>query len=95
MEKLVTIVQQFPLTERNYTDRSGQAQVFASKGFVLSDGIDTFYAEMVGDTARAHRDMHFDESVSHAVQTQISTREYTDRDNQKRYSNDVRILKMV
>ena len=46
MEKLVMIKEQLALSERNYTDRNGQPQVFASVGFVLTDGIDTFYAEV-------------------------------------------------
>ena len=52
MEKLVMIREQLPLQERNYTDRNGQPQVFASVGFVLTDGTDTFYAELTGDSKK-------------------------------------------
>lgn len=95
MEKIVTIQQQFPLQERNYTDRNGQQQVFASRGFVLSDGIDTFYAEMTGDYARSQANVQYDANAAHTVQAQISTREYRDKDNNIRYHNEIRITKIV
>ena len=46
MEKSVQIIQQGALVERPYQDRNGQQQVFASMGWTLTDGIDTFYAEL-------------------------------------------------
>ena len=49
MELFVTIIEQRPLQSRPYTDSQGQNRVFYSKGFVLSNGIDEFYAEMTGD----------------------------------------------
>ena len=42
MEKSVQIIQQGALVERPYQDRNGQQQVFASMGFTLTDGVDTF-----------------------------------------------------
>ena len=50
MEKLVTIIDQFPLASRPYTAQDGTQKVFNSRGFILSDGIDEFYAEMTGDS---------------------------------------------
>ena len=92
MEKLVTIIQQLPLQERSYTDRNGQNQVFASRGFVLTDGIDTFYAEAVGDMARTMP--QYDPSVMHTVQCQMSQREFSGSDGVTRHSTEVRIIKM-
>ena len=51
MEKLVTIINQFPLASRPYTAQDGTGRVFNSRGFILSDGIDEFYGEMVGRMA--------------------------------------------
>ena len=93
MEKLVSIVQQLPLVERPYTDRQGQQQVFASRGFVLTDGVDTFYAEAVGDTARVMP--QFDPAVMHMVQCQLAIRDYDDKNGQKRWLTEVKIVKMV
>ena len=78
MEKTVVIVEQLPLSERNYTDRNGQTQVYASRGFILSDGIDTFYGEMSGDKARACKEL--DKSQLHRVQCQMQERSYNDKD---------------
>jgi len=94
MEKSVTIIKQGALQERNYIDRTGQKQVFASMGFLLTDGIDTFYAEMQGDLARAFKDLHPDTSLLHTVQTQISVREYKDKDGNIRQSNEIKIVKL-
>lgn len=95
MEKIVSIQQQLPLQERNYTDRNGQQQVFFSRGFILSDGIDTFYGEMIGDYARSQANVEFDTKTVHTVQAQISTREYKDKDNNTRYQSEIRITKLV
>lgn len=95
MEKTVRILQQLAFQERNYTDRNGQQQTFASMGFILTDGVDTFYAEMQGDMARSNRDIHPDPDLLHQVQTQISAREYQDKDGKRHYSNEVRIVKLV
>ena len=93
MEKTVTIVEQLPLQERSYTDRSGQPQVFASRGFVLADGIDTFYAEMTGDKARTCQEL--DKNHLHRVQCQLVARTYTDQQGALRHATEVRIINLV
>ena len=90
MEKTVVIVEQLPLSERSYTDRNGQPQVFASRGFVLTDGIDTFYAEMTGDKARTCPEM--DKNKLHRVQCQLMERSYTDKDGVLHHATEVRIV---
>lgn len=92
MEKLVTIQQQFPLEERVYTDRKQQEQKIAIRGFVLSDGIDTFYAEALGDLARQMP--NYDQSVMHNVQLQLGLRRFT-KDGKTRHNTEVKIVKMV
>lgn len=49
METFVTIIEQRGLQSRQYQDNQGQPRTFHSRGFVLSTGIDEFYAEMTGD----------------------------------------------
>lgn len=93
MEKTLQIVQQGALTERQYTDRNGVPQVFASRGFILTDGIDTFYAEATGDYARSLG--QFDTSLLHRTQLQMYFREYKDKDGNTRYTNEIRIIKIV
>ena len=95
MERFLQIVQVFPLQERQYTDRNGQQQTFASRGFVLTDGIDHMYAEAQGEYARSIKDTQFDTSFMHRVQMQMVARNYQDKDGAKRYSNEIRIVKIV
>jgi len=95
MEKLMLIKQVFQTQERPYTDKSGNAQVFTTKAFVLTDGIDTVYAEMQGDLARANAQTQYDLSVMHAVQLQANVRQWKDSQGVERYSNEFRINKLV
>ena len=60
MEKNVIIKEQFPLREYQYTDSDGQKHTMASRGFVLADGLDSFYAEIKGDRARNIGDLATD-----------------------------------
>lgn len=94
MEKIITIQKALPTTERAYTDKNGQPQVFTSRGFVLSDGIDTFYAEMQGDLARVNAHTAYDTGTTYSVQLQLSLRTYTDSQGTERYVNEARIMKM-
>lgn len=93
MEKLVTIIQQFPLAARPYTAKDGTPMVFNSRGFLLTDGLDEFYAEMTGDTALACPD--YDRTLLHRMQGCIKTRAYTDKNGTVRYENQVFITKLV
>ena len=52
MEKAVTITKVQPLKERSYINGHGDNEIFVSRGFVMTDGIDTFYAEATGEYAR-------------------------------------------
>ena len=93
MELFVTILEQRPLQSRPYTDSQGQNRVFYSKGFVLSNGIDEFYAEMTGDMAAQCTD--FDTSVTHRMQGTIRQRRFTDKNGQERFENQIFITRMV
>ena len=94
MERLVSIQQQFPLQERSYVDRNGQNQVFASRGFVMTTGIETFYAEATGDYARS-LPQQFDQNMMHSLQAQLSVCDFRDKDGNTRYQTEVRIIKLV
>ena len=93
MEKLVSIIQQHPLVARPYTAKDGTPMVFNSRGFLLTDGIDEFYAEMTGDAALACPE--YDRTVWHRMQGCIKTRAYTDKNGATRYENQVVISRMV
>ena len=94
MEKLMTIKQAFGLTERNYTDRNGIPALFSSRGFILSDGIDTVYAEAVGDHAKSIANVNYAPGSTYRIQMQVCAREWKDKEGLTHYSNDVRIVKI-
>ena len=77
MDRLIQILEQLPLKERSYTDQSGQQKVFVTTGFVLTDGINKFYA------------------VPHLVSYELSCREWLDQQQQRRFENGVKIIKMA
>ena len=93
MEKLVTILEQRPVVARNYTAQDGTQKTFYSKGFILTDGIDEFYAEMTGDMARDTQP--YDTSLLHKVQGYIKQRSFTDKNGQTRFENQIVITKMI
>ena len=96
MEKLVVVLQALPFEERPFVGKDGSKQVFASRKLILSDGVDTFQAEMTGDTARANKDVQYDMTTLHRVQIQMSVRKWTTKDtNAEQYANDIRIIKMA
>ena len=93
MEKVVSSTKVQPLKERSYINGHGDNEVFVSRGFVMTDGIDTFYAEATGEYAR-QLPTEIDTTVCHSVQLQMSSRPYQDREGQTRYSNEIRIIKL-
>ena len=92
MEKLVTILEQRPVVARNYTAQDGTQKTFYSKGFILTDGIDEFYAEMTGDMARDTQPN--DTSLLHKVQGDIKQRSFTDKNGQTRFENQIIITRL-
>jgi len=92
MEKLVKVAKEFALNERPYTDRNNIAQMFISKGLLLTDGVDTFYAEATGEYARTIG--NFSQNVFYRVQLQMAVRTFKDKDDNNRYSNEIRIIKI-
>ena len=95
MERFFQIKEQLPLRERSYTDQQGQQKVFVSTGFVLTDGINTVFAEAVGDMARALDQQKPNQQVPHLVDYELSCREWQDSQQQRRFENTVRITKMA
>ena len=96
MERFFQIKEQLPLREHSYTDQQGQQKVFASTGFVLTDGINTVFAEAVGDMARAlDGQQKPDPTVLHLVEYEVSCREWKDSQQQRRFENSIRIVKMA
>ena len=89
----MTIIGQLPLASRPYTAQDGTQKVFNSRGFILSDGIDEFYAEMTGDMAVAAGE--YDTGVWHKMQGYIKQRSFQDKNNVTRFDNQIFITKLI
>ena len=93
MEKFVSIIEQRAHVARQYTAQDGTQKTFHSMGFILTDGIDEFYAEMTGDMARDCSP--FDRAMLHKMQGYIKQRKFTDKNGTERFENQIYISKMI
>ena len=89
----MTIIEQRPLTTRSWTAQDGTQKVFNSRGFILSDGIDEFYGEMVGDMAVSAGE--YDRTVWHQMQGYIKQRSFQDKNGVTRFDNQITITKLI
>lgn len=92
---LVTIHEVLPIVARDYDNRTtGKKDTFYSKGYVLSDGLNTFYAEAVGNLAqRLEREPLNTEGFVN-VEISLSARKFTDTRGGERYSTDIIIQRI-
>ena len=75
MESLVRILNQSPLTTRQYQDKkTGEQKVMNSVTLKLSNGIDTFLGEITGE--RAVNCPQFDNKYFYRVQCTMMVREW-------------------
>lgn len=93
METFVTIIEQRALQSRQYQDNQGQTRTFHSRGFVLSNGIDEFYAEMTGDAALQCQE--YDKTLLHSFQGYARQRRFADKNGVERFENQFYIVKLV
>ena len=84
MEKSMKIKTLLAIQDRQYTDQQGQPRVFTSMGFVLTDGIDTIFAEATGDYARSLVGF-LNEGDMVRVQLSMSVHDWKDQQGQTRY----------
>ena len=86
MEKTMKIQKVLPIQDRQYQDQQGQQRVFTSMGFVLTDGVDTLFAEATGDYARSLVG-YLNEGDTVRTQLSMSVRDWKDQQGQARYEN--------
>lgn len=91
---LVQIMKVWALEAHEYTDRNGQNQVFNSKGFTMRIGEGSFYAEAVGDNAKALDKLDIHPQDTAFVQVSLRAREYKAQNGAERVSNEVTIQQM-
>jgi hypothetical protein len=93
MEKQVAIKEQGAHSQRTYNNKDGQPTVFHFMDFVLTDGIDTFFAQATGTLAQALQPL--DKSVLHTVQCHISHRTFERQDGSVGHENQIYIDRIV
>ena len=85
---LVKFTSIYPLTEREYTDRMGNKQVFKSKGFMMQTSDGTLYAEAVQELAESLNKLDIKVGDCAMIQLSSVAREYTTQSGEKRVSNE-------
>lgn len=84
------------MVEREYENRrTGKKDVFRSKAYILSDGLNSWYAEAIGTLAQTLEKNPLDESQFISAELTFLVREYTDKDGVVRNNNEVTIARIV
>lgn len=92
MEAFVKILESYPVKEREYTRKNGEKQTFVSRGFYLSSGNDSFYAEMTGEMAKTFEDI--DLKAIYSCRLSFWTRNYMTNQGEEAHTTDIYIDKM-
>lgn len=92
---LVTIQEVLPMVARDFDNKTtGKKDTFYSKGYVLSDGLNTFYAEALGNLAQRLEREPLNANGFINVEVSSNARSYETSTNQKRYSTDIIIQRI-
>lgn len=89
------VLKVFETRNVQYTGKDGQQQVFVIKGFLLSDGYNTFYAEATQGVATFCDSLNVKEGDFVFVHLQHTVRQYADAAGQPRHSNETKIVSMM
>lgn len=76
------------LSTHNYTDRQGKPAIWKTKGFLLSDGRNNFYAEAQQSMAESLETLALKSGELVVCHVKFNAREY-ETNGVKRYSNEV------
>jgi len=93
MEKTVRIISQSGLLSRAYTDkRTGEQKTMTSRSFRLTDGVDTFVAEMTGE--KAANCPTLDTKQLYRVQCTMVAREWTSQSGETNVTTSIYLDKI-
>ena len=95
MQQLAIIKQIFPIVDRQYTNQQGQPAVFTSQGFLLTDGINTFFAETAGNYAKAALGLKLEVGMTVNVHLVVDARKWQTQQGEDRYENRVTITNIA
>ena len=94
MQLIVRITEQHALQEREYVNRTtGTAEKFASMGFVLQSGGDTYYAEMIQE--QAHKAGQYPKDYYYVATLTAQSRPWTDQQGAQRYENRLTLTNLA
>ena len=93
MERLLKIKEVLP--SRSFESTSGSAQKVNVLPLILTDGINSIYAEAMGDAANRLSAENLFPGALVSVRLSASHRKRTTQDGKEWYSNEVRILDMA
>lgn len=85
------IKKQFALQEREYVS-NGETKKFASMGFILYDGMDEFYAEMTGNSARECPVLS--QLPGYVVQCEMRVTSWETKEHEKAYKTQIYINRL-
>lgn len=91
MERFVKIVSEQERSFVAQNPRTGQQENVKCIGFVLTDNISSFYAEMFGKQAE---EWQGGQAGTYLCDYRMTARQWTDRDGVIRFQNDVRIMEL-
>ena len=83
MEKLVRVISQGALQQRNWTNPKGENVVISSVELVLTDGNDTFNAEVTDQQALAINNEPLAKEHLYGVQMKLAAREWKSEQTQQ------------
>lgn len=93
---LVAIQNALPLQQREFQNRmTGKLDVFYTKAFILSDGLNTFYAEAQGNLARSLEANPLDKETFVNVELAFRVHRYENANKEERFSTDVIIQRIA
>ena len=95
MQQLAVIKRMFPIADRQYTNQQGQPAVFTSQGFLLSDGVNTYFAETTGNYAKAALGLKLEEGMTVNVHLVVDARKWQTQQGEDRHENRVTITNIA
>ncbi len=96
MEKQVRIISQGALNQRNWTSPKGENVVISSVELVMTDGIDTFVAEVNDQKAIAINQEPLDQDAFYGVQIKMSVREWKNEQTQQmNHATNIRVINLT
>lgn len=94
MEKVVRLLEQYPLRSTEWKGRNGDTRIIKSVELRLTNGVDEFIGEVNDDLAETISANPLKKDYFYGVQARLSVSEWTKQDNSVARATRIRILKI-